>query len=124
PPARKGKKGGVPSAAPQPPLAGPSAPPAADAAAKKPGFLARLWGGGGEVATPMPPDPAPPLSKAERRRLERLQAKADVALGADKKAVGSEKLVAPQKVAEVPEKKSFWNRVRSWGSEPEAAPAQ
>src|SRR5690606_8243472 len=53
------------------------APPAPEP--KKPGFLARIWPGKSEAQdeAAMPVEPAPSLSKAEQRRLERLQARAE-----------------------------------------------
>ncbi len=98
------------------------APPAPEP--KKPGFLARIWPGKSEAqdeaATPV--EPAPSLSKAEQRRLERLQARAEAATGGAEKTRKGNKLEGPQPVPEPLEKKSWWAKLKSLGPQSEEEP--
>lgn len=68
-------------------------------------FLTRWWGGADD-ATPNQVDPAPPLTPAEQRRLEKLQVKANKALEPEKKG---QPPAAP--AAQTASNLSFWNRL-------------
>lgn len=119
-----GKKGRHTPIKPEPAPIQSSGQPEAAPSSAKPRFFARLWKGHEEESAPVPADPAPPLTKAEQKRLERLQAKANAALGPEKKDAKTANLVAPQKVAEAPAKKPLWNRLLHWGPESEPVPTQ